>query len=254
MKNNLDIKDIINPIKKYKHLILLVTLVAIIVSSIITFFGMTPKYEASTQILVNQNQDSDQSITSQEVQSNRELINTYNVIMTSPAILEPVIENTSSEISVNELRDKITVEAEADSQIATITVEDESQRQAVNLANTIARVFEEEVTNIMNVDNVSILSEAQMNEELSPISPKPLLNIVTAIIFGLMLSLGLAFLIEYLDKSIKTEQDIEKEIGMPVLGVVPVMSEKDMKTALSNKKTNLNSRSKVRENEKKSHD
>ncbi|HEY9577423.1 MAG TPA: GNVR domain-containing protein, partial [Pseudobacillus sp.] len=73
------------------------------------------------------------------------------------------------------------------------------------------------------VDNVSILTEAEASDSLAPVKPKPLLNIVIALVVGLMVGVGLAFLLEYMDNTVKTEQDVEKLLDLPVLGSVTVI-------------------------------
>jgi capsular polysaccharide biosynthesis protein len=78
----------------------------------------------------------------------------------------------------------------------------------------------------MNVDNVSILSQAQVSDSPSPIKPNPTLNIAIAIVVGLMAAVGLAFLLEYLDTTMKTEEDIEAVLDIPILGVIATMDEK----------------------------
>jgi capsular polysaccharide biosynthesis protein len=76
----------------------------------------------------------------------------------------------------------------------------------------------------MNVDNVTILTQAQIGEDPSPIEPKPALNMSIALVVGLMAGVGIAFLLEYLDNTIKTEQDIENQLGLPVLGAITTIN------------------------------
>jgi capsular polysaccharide biosynthesis protein len=80
------------------------------------------------------------------------------------------------------------------------------------------------------VDNVTILAPAEVPNNLSPVKPKPILNIAIAFVVGLMAGVGLAFLLEYLDNTIKTEQDIENYLELPVLGVITTISDSDMKS------------------------
>ncbi|MBW3108718.1 GNVR domain-containing protein, partial [Mammaliicoccus sciuri] len=99
-----------------------------------------------------------------------------------------------------------------------IVVENESRETASKVANEIANVFSKDVSKIMNVDNVSVLSKADTNG--NQISPKPLVNLVVGIFLGLIVALIIIFLKEILDKRIKTEEDVEEFLGLPVLGVI----------------------------------
>ena len=94
---------------------------------------------------------------------------------------------------------------------------------AAKIANTTAEIFKEEIVDIMNVDNVSILAKATVSDNASPIKPQPLLNIAIAMVIGLMIGVGISFLMEYLDNTIKTEQDIERILDLPVIGVIGVI-------------------------------
>ena len=80
----------------------------------------------------------------------------------------------------------------------------------------------------MNVDNVTVISKAEVAENQSPIKPAPMLNIAIAFIVGLMASVGLAFLLEYLDNTVKKEEDVENLLGLPVLGIVARMDEETL--------------------------
>lgn len=225
MEETISLKEILQIIKKRLSLIILITAVVTITSAAISFFALTPIYENSTQILVNQSKNEQQAVQFNEVQTNLQLINTYNVIIKSPAVLDKVISEMKLDMTSKELNGKINVSSEQDSQVVNIIVQDENLKVATDIANQIAAVFQKEVSSIMNVDNVSILSKAVVDPEAGPVEPKPLVNIAIALVAGLMLSIGLVFLLEYLDNSIKTESEIEKLLEIPVLGPVSIISE-----------------------------
>ncbi len=96
---------------------------------------------------------------------------------------------------------------------------------AADIANTVASVFQREIVKIMNVDNVNILAKAEVKEQPVPVKPKPLLNMAIAFVVGMMTGVGLAFLLEYLDNTIKNEQDVEKLLELPVLGSVTTIDD-----------------------------
>ncbi|KPL59286.1 YveK family protein [Rossellomorea vietnamensis] len=220
MEETISVKELIETIKKRMQLILLITLTAIFVSGGVSFFLLTPVYQSSTQLLVNQSKSDQPAYNIGEIQTNLQLINTYNVIMKSPAILEKVIADLNLNLTVEELNEKLSVASEKDSQVINLSVEDTDPKQAAAIANKIAGVFQGEIGKIMNVDNVSILAKAEVGKDQSPIKPKPLLNIAIATVVGLMAGVGLAFLLEFLDNTIKTEQEVEKILGLPVLGSI----------------------------------
>ncbi|WP_347548506.1 Wzz/FepE/Etk N-terminal domain-containing protein [Pseudalkalibacillus hwajinpoensis] len=228
MEETISLKEIFAVLKKRLSLILLITLLATATSGIVSYFLLTPIYQTSTQILVNQKADTENGFDYNQVKTNVELINTYNVIIKSPTILDQVVEGLNLDMSTGDLNEKITVSNAQNSQVVSIEVKEPDPAQAVKIANTTAEVFEKEISNIMNVDNVSVLSEANFEGTPSPVNPKPVLNMAIALVVGLMVGVGLAFLLEYLDNTIKDENDIEKLLGLPVLGTIAVIEDKEV--------------------------
>jgi capsular polysaccharide biosynthesis protein len=241
MEETISLRELMDTLKKRIQLIFFITLTAIIVSGGVSFFLLTPVYQSSTQILVNQSDSEQATYNPGEIQTNLQLINTYNVIMKSPAILEKVITGLNLDMTTDALNNKITVASEEESQVINLSVQDTDPERAADIANKIASVFQEEIVKIMNVDNVSVLAKAEAGENQSPIKPKPFLNIAIAMVVGLMAGIGLAFLLEYLDNTVKTEQEVEKLLGVPVLGSITRIKDQEEK-AVSRSQRKLKSR------------
>ncbi|MFC4712928.1 YveK family protein [Planococcus dechangensis] len=237
MEETISLQDLFKTLKKNLGIIALTTILAITIAGAVSFMFLTPIYENSTQILVNQEQTETNQMVNQNIQADLQLINTYSVIIKSPAILDQVIEQLNLEINSEQLNQKITVNTAENSQVVNVTVRDEDPAQAVAIANTTAEVFESEIQELMNVNNVSILSPAVLKENPSPVEPNPILNMAIAAVVGLMLGVGIAFLREYLDTSMKTEQDIEDILGVPLLGVIsPIKEEAKLEATTSNRR------------------
>lgn len=224
MEETISIQDIFKTLMKRWKLIMLLTLIAALVSGSISYFLLTPIYQSSTQILVNQKQQENQ-LDSTQIRSNIDMINTYSVIIKSPAILEKVIDELKLDQSVDQLSQKITINSQENSQVFSLTVQDSNSAKAVEIANTVSSIFQKEIKDIMKVDNVSILAKAEVKENPTPVKPNPLLNIAIAVVVGLMAGIGLAFLLEYLDNTIKDEDDIERLLDLPLLGSIQKISQ-----------------------------
>ena len=225
MEETISLRELFQVLRKRLWLIVLITIIAATVSAVISFFVLTPVYESKTQILVNQAKNDEQLYSNQTVQTNVQLINTYNDIITSPAILDKVIKELQLDGSAQSLSGQIQVTSAQDSQVAQIVVQDTSAKRATQIANTTASVFQKQVPKLMNVDNVKVLSKATLGENASPVKPQPLMNIAIAVVVGLMVGVGLSFLLEYLDNTLKTEQDIENLLELPVMGVITTIKD-----------------------------
>jgi len=195
-------------------------IVAIGIAIFLNYFVFKPIYAADTQLLLNQKTNGQAPYSWDSIETDIQLINTYNVIIKSPAIIDKVIEELKLTISEGELVDKISIYNEAESKVINISIEDESYPQAVEIANKLAEVFMEEIPSLMSIDNINILSKAKMIENPAPVKPSKLLNISIAAVLGFMLGLGLTILLELLNTKVKTESEIEELLNYPILGVV----------------------------------
>lgn len=220
MEETISMKGLFQTLKKRIWLIGLITIISAIISAVVSFFVLTPVYQSQTQILVNQAKSDQQFYNANEVQTNIQLINTYNVIIKTPAILDTVKSELNLDRSLKELDEQIQVSSAKDSQVVELTVQDPSPHMAAKIANKTAEVFQEKISSIMSVDNVSILSKAEVGNDISPVKPQPLLNIIIAMIVGAIIGVAVSVIIENLDSTLKTEKDIEQILELPVIGVI----------------------------------
>ena len=219
MEETISLQEIIKIIKKRLLLIISLMIVAIGIAVVLSFYFITPIYQAQTQILVNQKVNSQEGLWYQ-METDLQLINTYNDIIITPIILSKVIEELQIDVTPEQLSNQITLSNGSESKVLYIKVQDSNPEQAVNIANTTAEVFKQEIPSLMNVDNINILAPAKVSENPTPLKPNKPLNIAIGAILGLMLGVGLAFLLEILDTTIKDEKDVEEILGMPIMGIV----------------------------------
>lgn len=217
MEKAIDLNKLIKILKKNLKILITLPLITLVIGVLLSVLVFKPEYEASTQILVNQ-KEHDGDMMAQQVQSNLQLVKTYSDIIKSPRILDEVSKQLKGKHSAKELSSMLTVDNQAESQIMNINVRSGNEKDAQNVANKITKVFSDEASQIMNIDNVSILSKA---EQAKKVSPKPVQNAIVAFLLGIIISLVIIFLKETLDKRIKTEEDVEEISNLPVLGSIP---------------------------------
>jgi len=220
MEETISLKELYQVLKKRLLIIILSILLSTTVAGLLSYYILTPQYEASSQILVNEKKAGETAYQSNDIQTNLQLINTYTVIITSPSILDRVISLLNLNLSADALKNQITVSSEKDSQVMNITVKSKNPKQAILITNTIADVAKQEIPTIMSINNVSILTKADPEKKLSPVSPRKKLNLAIGVVVGAMVGVGIAFLLHYLDNTIKDEEDLEKVLDFPYLGTV----------------------------------
>lgn len=233
MNDTENLEKIIRILRNKLVLIISLTVFFMIVAGVISFYVLSPVYQSTAQILVSHSQGGETGLDSQNLQTDLQLINTYNEIIKSPFILDKVVERLGMTDSVEGLNEKISVGSASESQVMNITVRYEDPAMAVKLANTTATVFQSEIRNLLEVNNVSILSPAILKDSPVPVEPNPLLNIAIAAVLGGMFSVGLAFLLAYMDTTINNEQDIEEVLGVPVLAMISTVDKKAKVNELS---------------------
>lgn len=210
MEEIIDLKRIANTIKNKKWWLVGIIIVSVISMSIYLWFIATPIYQSNTQILINQKEENEATIQSQNVQANIDLINTYNVIIKSPRILDEVNKELNNEYSEKELVNAIQVSSASNSQIIDIEVRSTSPNSANDIANTTATVFQRDIVTLMKINNVTILSTANEAANSQPISPNKALMLIFSIVFGILLGLISIFIQTLFDRSIKSSKELEQ--------------------------------------------
>jgi len=222
----LELRDIIHIIWKRFWIIVTMTLIAALVSGIVSVFFLDKIYETSTTLIVSKQQSGSSQkneLTYNDVLLNQKLVKSYSIIARSDRVVEQVIRDLGLSMSIGELKSKISVNSEQDTEIIRIVISDQDPRLAQDIANSLAKIFIEEVKTILLMDNVQIIDPAKL--PMSPVKPRPMMNIAIAAMVGLMAALGIIFLIEYLDNTVKNPEDIERQFQLPVIGAIPNFNE-----------------------------
>lgn len=227
----MELKHYWNIIKKRLLLIALIISVSCLSIGIFSYYFIEPQYEASAKLIVIDYKDSSSTLPSIDVSSINStigLIKTYKEIIRTPRMMKKVLkEYPDLAKTYGELIGKVSVSSVNETQVMSVTVRDVSYEKAANIANAVAIVFQKSVPELMKVDNVSVLDQADPKEMRGPVAPNPNMNIAVAFILALMAGIGISFLLEYLDDTIKNEEDIETLLGVPVLTSIPRFKESD---------------------------
>jgi capsular polysaccharide biosynthesis protein len=220
-------------------MIALIISVSCLTIGIYSNYFIKPQYEASAKLIVNQVKESSSLIPSIDLGSINTtigLIKTYKEILRTPRMMKRVVKQYPDlGVTYGELIGKVSVSSVNETQVMSISVRDDSYEQAAKIANAVAIVFQRSVPELMKVDNVSVLDQADPHEQHGPVAPNPNMNIAVTFMLALMVGVGISFLLDYLDDTIKTEEDIEALLEVPVLTSIPKFEERDsMENSSSN--------------------
>jgi capsular polysaccharide biosynthesis protein len=227
-----ELKEYLRILQKKIWLIAAIALIAGVGAGVKSIFFTQPIYEASSKLIVNQTStiEGQAMMDFSMVQTNIKLINSYKEIVKSSAIMEKVSTMYPDlGLTTAELINRTSVSTASESQVMSITVQGSSYKLAAKTVNAISKVFQSQIPLIMKIDNVAILSEANLDVNASPINMQTTLSIIVSLFAGLLLAIALVFLMDYLDDTFKLESELEKELGIPVLTVISKMKKEDLK-------------------------
>lgn len=224
MAKEINLKEILGVLKKRAWIGITITILAALFGYFYSSINQTTLlYSSSTNIIINA--DGGQR-------------KTLEVIIKDKTVLEKVITQLGIERTTESLAQSIQVGSIDETQVVKISVIDVNPELAAEIANTTASVFIQEIPSIMDFDDVRVLSDAQVNP--MPINESNENKILgAAIIGGIVIGIGLIFLVDSLDESIRSEQEVEELLEVPILGSVSIMSKKNINKT---KKINVNNR------------
>jgi capsular polysaccharide biosynthesis protein len=227
----LDLRDYIRIIRKRIWLVAAIVVACTLATGVICFFFIDPVYEASTKLIVNKSnerQGMDQ-VDINSVNLNIRLIDTYKEVIKTPRIMDKVQrEYPQFGLTSEQLIKKVKVNSVNNTQVMTLIVQDESYDKAAQIVNAVSKVFQNEIPQIMKVDNVSLLNEAQPTDKPIPVKPNKKLNVAISFVISLMVAVGLAFLLDFMDDTIKTEEDVRQYLDLPALAMIARIKDEDM--------------------------
>lgn len=215
----IDLGELLKAVMKKKLLVAGIILSFVIISLFVSVFILNPVYEATTSIIIGKNPTEKMEYSYNDVLLFQKSANTYVQIAKSNTVAEDTIDALGLDISPSAFLNNVSVENKTDTQIITITVSDSSPYGAMNKANTMAECFIKEASVLYPTGTVQILDKAILPK--SPVKPVPLKNAAIAFVLGLVVSFGIVFFTVYMDTSLKNEKDVEKYIGLTVMGVIP---------------------------------
>ena len=216
----INIRDFLNYLKKYVLVIAAVALVLIIGVFIYDKSIKKPLYTTYTTIILTKSNETQTgtTITQNDILLNQKLVETYSKIIKSKLVLEQVISETGVTYTAEELSENVSVEAYENTEMLKISVTDQDPELAASIANSIAQVFSGEIAKIYQINNISVVDVAVTPEEVSNNTLKR--DLLIALFISIFGTIGVVFVVYYFDDTVKLTDNLEEEIGMPVVAKV----------------------------------
>ena len=219
-KIEIDLGQVFTMLARKWMVILVTASVTAVVTFCILHFMVTPKYTSTARIMVINRQNSD-AITATDLTSSTTLSNDYVEIVTSRSVLEQVIADLNLDYSTETLNKKVDASIVTNTRMIKISVTDPDPILAKKITDSISNVTSRKICDVMNIENmVSIVDTGSLPTE--PSSPAVMRDTVIAVILAVLIVCAIIVIIGINDDRIKTKDDVEKYLGVSVLGVIPV--------------------------------
>ncbi len=221
MENEIELKQIIGILLKRWWLILILPIVAAFAAFYYTTYFVKPVYQSGTTLyIINRTTTAQNTIAYNDLLTGQQLVKDYRELIVSRRITTAVIAALRlSDITPEGLASKLSVKSKNDTRVIEIVAEDTNPYMAAKIADKVGEIFVKEAITLMKVDNIEIIDAAVIQSV--PVKPNKRLNVMVALVLGFFAACGIAFLIEYLDDTIKTPEDVEKHLKLNVLGTIP---------------------------------
>ena len=216
--DTIDLKDLFDYYKSKLGVVILFVALVGILGCLYGLFIQKPMYKSSTSIVLISEAKDNSQLTYNDVSVNQNLVSTYSEIVKSKRVLGQVINNLNLNYTYGALSNNIEVSSVTGTQIIKITVTDENSKTAMKVANEIGKVFAKEIPELYNISNVNILDTAEQPSSAYNVNITK--QSAISLLAGLVLGLGVVFVMYYFDRSVKNASQIEDKLKLPVLATV----------------------------------
>ncbi|MEG1142825.1 MAG: Wzz/FepE/Etk N-terminal domain-containing protein [Clostridia bacterium] len=217
------IDDLIEALKKRWIMIVTITVLATLISGVVSFFLIKPQYEASTKVFIGKEEGADEAYNNNDIQMYQKLMKTYSETIKTKDLLNKALKTVKTDLKVEDVMNGITVVPVADTQILQIKFKSTSPEDAKNIIQAVTDEFMTTSKELVPNGNIRVIETVETPK--NPVSPNKKMNIAIAFLLGLMVSVGLTFLLEFLDNTFKSKDEMERILELPVLGVIPNIDE-----------------------------
>lgn len=221
----IDLRRVFEAIISKAWLVVLVSVFGAVLALLVTVFAITPKYESSAMFYVNNNAfsvgDASFSLSSGDLTTSRNLVESYIVILNTRESLNDVIDYAGVDLTYTDVREMLSAASVNETEIFEVVVTSTDPAEAEKIANAIAYILPKRISSIIEGTSAKVVDAAVM--PVKPSSPSYTSNTIIGFLLGLVLAVGVIVLQEIFDVSVRVEDDIKQCCKHPILASVPDM-------------------------------
>ncbi|MCH1961833.1 Wzz/FepE/Etk N-terminal domain-containing protein [Clostridium perfringens] len=222
-ENTISLQEIAYALKKRWKLIALITIAATLVSAILSFFVIKPQYEATTKLFIGKQESQDNNAyNNNDVMMYQQLMKTYAELAKTSDLVTKAVKSADLDYNQEDIKailKNLNATPSAETQILDLSFKGGNPKEVLKLTEAITNEFISESKELIPNGNVQVIQKAQLPEK--PVSPNKKLNIFIAFVLGLIVGVGVVLLLEYLDNTFKSREDLENTLGLPIIGTIP---------------------------------
>ncbi|EJT6142686.1 capsular biosynthesis protein [Clostridium perfringens] len=222
-ENTISLQEIAYALKKRWKLIALITIAATLVSAILSFFVIKPQYEATTKLFIGKQESQDNNAyNNSDVMMYQQLMKTYAELAKTSDLVTKAVKSADLDYNQEEIKailKNLNATPSADTQILGLSFKGGNPKEVLKVTEAITNEFISESKELIPNGNVQVIQKPQLPEK--PVSPNKKLNILIAFVLGLMVGVGVVLLLEYLDNTFKSREELEKTLELPIIGTIP---------------------------------
>lgn len=218
----IDLGEIFGLILHWIWLILLVAFICGAIGFAFSKYVLPEQFKSTTRVYILNQNDSSNAMSQSEMQAGAQLTKDYGQLITSRTVLEQVIKDLSltDSYTYEQFKEKIAVSTPTDTRLIDITVTDTDPKTAQNIANDVRIVASEHIQNVMQIDAVNVVDEANLPTKKA--APSNSRYALIAAMLGALFVSAIVIIRFLMDDTIKTSDDVEKYLGLSTLALIPL--------------------------------
>lgn len=217
----ISLAEILDALKRKWLLIAVITVLCTGIAAGVSIFVIEPVYETSTKLFIGKEENSVEGYNNNDIMMYQRLLKTYSETIKTKDLVSRAVNRTAYDLTSAEILEKLNVTTVADTQILQVSYKSKNPNEAKAVLEEIAAEFITTSKELVPNGNVTVIETIYAPE--NPVSPNIKMNIAIGFLLGLMVSVGIVFLLEYMDNTYKNKEQLENDLDIPVLGMIPYL-------------------------------